>query len=129
RARRRILLHREVNVRALLFHQVQMFHTRDDADDRQPLAVAGDLDAPAERVARRPVTTHERFIDNRDKWRFAVIGCLEIAALQKWNSKSGERSRRDTLDFSLFDLRDLPALGRLLSFDDDAVDVTAVAER
>jgi len=44
-----------------------MFHARDDADDRQPLAVAGDLDALAERVAPGPVTTHQRFIYNRDE--------------------------------------------------------------
>jgi hypothetical protein len=55
-------------MRTLLFHQVEMLHTADDTDDGQPLPVTRDLNAPAERITRGPVTTRERFINDRDEW-------------------------------------------------------------
>ncbi len=71
------LRHREVHVRPLLFRETDVLDTADDADDRQPLAIAGCLDAFADRITRRPVTTRERLIDDRDKWRVAVIRMSE----------------------------------------------------
>ena len=97
-------------------------------DDRHPNAIAGCLNTFADSITRGPVTTRKWFVDDRDAGRIAGVCVLKITPLQKRNAERLKRSRRHALYFRLFRLRNVAAFRRFLSFDNEAIDVAAIAE-
>ena len=112
----------------LLFREIDVLDAADDADDRQPLAIARRLNAFAEASPRGPVTTREWLIDDCYERRVESSFRLKIASLQDGNAERLKRSRRHALHLSLFSFRNVAAFGWFLSFDDDSIDVAAIAE-
>ena len=116
-------------MRALFFGEALVLDATDDADNRHPLSIASCLNATSDRIACGPVTARKWFIDDRDERCVGFVRWLKITSLQQRNAQRLKRSRRDARNFGLLCLCNGATFRRFLSFDDESIDVPAIAER
>ena len=116
-------------MRPLLFCEAALLDASNYTHDRHPHLIAGCPYSFADGITGRPVVTCEWFVDDGDWRRVAVIGRLKVASLQKRNAQRSKRPRRYTLQLRLLGLRAARTLSRLLSFNNESIDLAGISKR